>query len=53
MKEHLLKHHGISEKNLIHCVKEQEFRFDNRCLKTDELVVKIIKILMNFGPLDD
>jgi len=53
MKERLLKHHGVSENNLIYYVKEQEFRFNNRHLKTDEMVVKIIKILMNFSPPDD
>lgn len=53
MKERLLKHHGVAKHNLILYVKEQEFRFNNRHLSTDELVQKIIKILMNFTPPDD
>lgn len=53
LKERLLKHHGVSETNLIYYVKEQEFRFNNRHLSTDELVQKIIKILMKSSSPDD
>ena len=47
LKEQLLKHHGVSKTNLIYYVKEQEFRFNNRHLSTDEMVIKITNILMN------
>jgi len=50
LKEQLLKHHGVSKNNLIYYVKEQEFRFNNRHLSTDDMVNKIIKILMNSTP---
>lgn len=50
MKERLIKHHGVSERNLIYYVKEQEFRFNHRYLSTDEFVQKIVTILMNFTP---
>jgi transposase len=53
LKEHLLKHHGVATYNLIYYVKELEFRFNNRDLSTDDMVQKIIKILMNFTPSDD
>lgn len=46
MKERLLKHHGVSETNLIYYVKEQEFRFNYRNLSTEQMVAKIIKILV-------
>ncbi|MBU2219593.1 IS1595 family transposase [Patescibacteria group bacterium] len=52
-KERLLKHHGVAKGNLIYYVKELEFRFNNRHLSTDELVQKIIYILMNFSPSND
>ncbi len=52
LKEQLLKHHGVSKTNLIYYVKEQEFRFNNRHLSTDEMVSKIIKILMNSASPD-
>lgn len=47
LKERLLKHHGVGKNNLIYYVKEIEFRFNNRKLDTDEMVSKIISILMN------
>lgn len=53
MKERLLKHHGVSETNLIYYVKEQEFRFNYRDLSTEEMVAKIIKILVKSGSPDD
>jgi len=53
LKEHLLKHHGVSEKNLIYYVKEQEFRFNYRHLSTEEMVAKIIKILVKSSSPDD
>ena len=53
LKERLLKHHGLSKDNLIYYVKEIEFRFNNRHLETDEMVEKIIKILMNFISSND
>lgn len=53
LKEHLLKHHGVSETNLIYYVKEQEFRFNHRHLSTDGMIVKIIKILVKSGSPDD
>lgn len=53
LKEHLLKHHGVSKNNLLYYVKEQEFRFNNRHLSTDEIIQKLIEILMNFTPPDD
>lgn len=53
LKERLLKHHGISEKNLIYYVKEREFRFNHRHLSTDEMVAKIIKILVKSSSPDD
>jgi transposase-like protein/ribosomal protein L37AE/L43A len=52
LKEQLLKHHGVSKTNLIYYVKEQEFRFNNRHLSTDDFVSKIINILMNFASPD-
>jgi len=52
LKEQLLKHHGVSKTNLIYYVKEQEFRFNNRHLVTDDMVTKIIKILMNSASPD-
>ena len=52
LKAHLLKHHGVSKTNLIYYVKEQEFRFNNRHLATDDMVSKIIKILMNSASPD-
>jgi len=52
LKEQLLKHHGVSKSNLIYYVKEQEFRFNNRHLSTDNMVNKIINILMNSTPPD-
>ena len=52
LKEQLLKHHGVRRSNLIYYVKEQEFRFNNRHLSTDDMVKKIIKILMNSTPSD-
>ena len=53
LKERLLKHHGVSRDNLIYYVKEIEFRFNNRHLETDEMVQKIIKILMKSASSDD
>lgn len=53
LKERLLKHHGVSRDNLIYYVKEIEFRFNNRHLETDEMVLKIIKILMKSASSDD
>lgn len=53
MKEHLLKHHGVSESNLIHYVKEQEFRFNYRHLPSEEMATKIIKILMKSASAND
>jgi transposase len=50
LKEHLLKHHGVSKDNLIYYVKEQEFRFNNRHLSTEEFVLKLISVLLNFSP---
>jgi len=47
LKERLLKHHGVGKDNLIHYVKEVEFRFNNRKLDTEKMVSKIISILMN------
>lgn len=46
MKERLLKHHGIAKQNLIFYVKEIEFRFNNRCLTTDQFIQKLIQILV-------
>lgn len=50
LKEHLLKHHGVSKDNLIYYVKEQEFRFNNRDLSTEEFILKLISVLLNFSP---
>jgi len=50
LKEHLLKHHGVSNSYLIYYVKEQEFRFNQRHLSTDNFVEKLIEILSNFSP---
>jgi len=50
LKEHLLKHHGVSKGNLIYYIKEQEFRFNHRYLSTDEFVHKLVEILVKFGP---
>lgn len=46
MKERLLKHHGVSKSNLIYYVKEIEFRFNHRHLTTEQLVEKIIGIII-------
>lgn len=53
MKEHLLKHHGVARHNLILYVKEQEFRFNHRHLSTEEMVSKIINILMKSASSND
>ena len=53
LKQRLLKHHGVAKENLIYYVKEQEFRFNNRHLSSEEMVNKIINILMNFSPVND
>lgn len=53
LKEKLLKHHGVSRDNLIYYVKQIEFRFNNRHLETDEMIQKIIKILMKSASSDD
>lgn len=53
LKEHLLKHHGISKNNLLYYVKEQEFRFNYRHLSTEEMIHKIIKILVKSASPDD
>ena len=50
LKEHLLKHHGVSKSNLIYYVKEQEFGFNQRHLSTDSFVEKSVAILVNFSP---
>lgn len=50
LKEKLLKHHGVSKENLIFYIKEQEFRFNNRHLSTEELIVKFIQALLKSGP---
>jgi len=47
LKERSLKHHGVSDKNLIFYVKEIEFRFNHRCLSTKQLIQKIIQILVS------
>ncbi len=44
--------YGVSKTNLIYYVKEQEFRFNNRHLSTDNMVSKIIKILRNSASPD-
>jgi len=53
LKQRLLKYHGVAKENLIYYVKEQEFRFNNRHLSSEEMVNKIINILMNFCAPDD
>src|SRR3989338_6997892 len=53
MKEHLLKHHGIAKNNLLYYVKEQEFRFNYRHLSTEEMIQKLVEILVKFGPRND
>jgi transposase-like protein len=47
LKERLLKHHGVSDKNLIFYVKEIEFRFNHRRLSTEQLIQKLIQILIS------
>lgn len=47
LKEHLLKHHGVAKKNLIYYIKELEFRFNHRHLSTEQLIQKLIKILVS------
>lgn len=47
LKEHLLKHHGIAQKNLIYYVKELEFRFNQRHLNTESLIKRLISLLMS------
>lgn len=53
MKERLLKHHGVAKHNLIYYVKELEFRFNYRELKTEKMIEKIINILVKSGSPDD
>lgn len=53
LKEGLIKHHGVGRQNLIYYVKEQEFRFNYRHLKTEQMIEKIIKILVKSGSPDD
>ncbi len=50
LKERLLKHHGISKKNLIYYIKENEFRFNQRHLRKRRLVEKLISILLTPPP---
>lgn len=50
LKEKLLKHHDVSKENLIFYIKEQEFRFNNRDLSTEEMVVKFRQELVKSGP---
>lgn len=50
MKERLLKHHGVKRSQLMLYVKEIEFRFNHRTLTTDELVDKLIHILLKSAP---
>lgn len=45
-KERLLKYHGVSRKYLHLYIKEIEFRYNNRNLKTEEFRDKILNILM-------
>lgn len=45
-KERLLKYHGVSRQYLNLYVKEIEFRYNNRSLKTEEFRNKILNILM-------
>ena len=47
LKERLLKHHGVADKNLVFYVKEIEFRFNNRQLSTEQLIQKFIQILIS------
>jgi len=47
LKERLLKHHGVADKNLVFYVKEIEFRFNNRQLSTEQLILKLIQILLS------
>lgn len=47
LKERLLKHHGVARKNLVFYVKELEFRFNNRRLSTEELISKLVQLLIS------
>ncbi|HEX9667462.1 MAG TPA: hypothetical protein VGA95_13025 [Thermodesulfobacteriota bacterium] len=49
LKEHLVKHHGVSKKHLIYYIKEKEFRFNQRHLRKKGFVEKLIAILVNPG----
>ncbi|MGE5445324.1 MAG: IS1595 family transposase [Ignavibacteriales bacterium] len=53
LKERLLKHHGVAKTNLIYYVKEQEFRFNNRHISTEQMIEKIIKIILKSGSSND
>ncbi len=43
----------VDKENLIYYVKEQEFRFNHQHLLSEEMVNRIIKILINFNLSDD
>lgn len=45
-KERLLKYHGVSRRYLYLYIKEIEFRYNNRSLKTEEFRNKVLNILM-------
>lgn len=45
-KERLMKYHGVSRKHLNLYIKEIEFRYNNRSLKTEEFRNKILNILL-------
>jgi transposase-like protein len=49
LREHLVKHHGVSKNNLIYYIKEKEFRFNQRHLRKKGFVEKLIAILLNPG----
>jgi transposase-like protein len=53
LKEYLLKHHSVAKENLIYYAKEQEFRFNHRHLLTEELIQKLVEILVKSGSPDD
>jgi transposase-like protein len=50
LKERLVNHRGISKKNLIYYIKENEFRFNQRHLRKKRFVERLISILLTPPP---
>jgi transposase-like protein len=45
-KERLLLHHGVSGDNFLSYLKEKEFRFNNRHLKPEDFIAKLLEVIL-------